>query len=137
MMTAERKRIVTRLRRLGKTKTQAESARALDLERQWVHKLASLYGIKFKQQKVKPKPMLCPRCDFRKIGSVRCLRCYWTPARIKKLREKYGLSQVAMSYVILKMNVWACTRWENGGVTPSRRALEKLELANDSPNKAV
>ncbi len=129
-MTAERKRIVARLRRLGKTKTQAESARALSLERQWVHKLGGMYGIKFKQHKVKPKPMLCPRCDFRKNGVRKCLRCYWTPVRIKKLRERLSLSQVDMSYQVLGMNVFTVQRWESGKITPSRRALEKLELAN-------
>ena len=132
MMTSERKKIVTALRRLGKTKTQAQSARALGLERQWVHKLSGMYGIVVKRQKVKPKPKLCRRCDFRKNGYTRCLRCKWTPSRIKRLRERLGLSQVDMSYQMLGMNVWACTRWESGGGTPSRRALEKLEVANEN-----
>jgi len=129
MMTPERKRTVVSLRRLGKTKTQAEAARALGLERQWVHKLSGMYGIKFRRQKVAPRPQLCTRCDFRKDGSKKCLRCYWTPARIKKLRLRYDLSQVDMSYKILGMNVWAVTRWESGKITPSRNALIKLEEA--------
>ena len=116
-MTPERRKIVISLRRLGKTKTQAEAAREIGLERQWVHRLGVMYGIKFKRQ-VKTKPILCNRCDFRKNGSKTCLRCKWTPARIRKLRRDYDMSQVDMAYHILDMNVWAVVRWESGKNAP-------------------
>ena len=83
-MTPERRKTVRALRRLGRTKTQAEAARALSLERQWVNKLKTMYGIKFKEVK-RPKPQLCGKCDFRKDGFKKCLRCKWTPTRIKRL----------------------------------------------------
>lgn len=127
MMSPERRKTVQALRRLGKSKTQAEAARALKLERQWVHKLGRMYGINFKKQKKAPKPQLCSRCDFRRNGSKACLRCKWTPTRIKKLRGRLGMSQVDMSYKLLGMHVWAVSRWEKGDVSPSRKALEKLE----------
>lgn len=127
-MTPERRKTVHSLRRLGRTKTQAEAARALGLERQWVWKLKVMYGIKFKEAK-RPKPRLCGRCDFHIDGRDRCLRCKWTPTRIKRLRNRLGMSQVDMSYHILDMHVWAVGRWESGDVTPSRSSLEKLEEA--------
>ncbi len=122
------KTTVRKLRGMARTMTQAEAARSLGVERQWVHKLALRYGVVFRRRAIASKRPLCGRCSYRKDG-LGCLRCKWTPRRIKKLRKRYGLSQVRMSYEVFHMNVWTCGRWENANVQPSRSSLEKLEAA--------
>ena len=120
---------IDRLRNLArKGKTQSQAARALGVSRQRVYTMSRDYGIRFAAQTGARKSPICSRCDYRKNGS-RCLRCKWTPSRIKKLRRDYGLSQVRMSYEVLDMNVWTFTRWENSVVRPSRSSLGKLEVA--------
>ena len=126
----ERKKVVAELRRLGKTMTQAGAARVLGLDRQWAHTLSGKHDIMFKRRKTAPKVRACTRCGFRKRERKNCLRCKWTPARIRKLRQRYDMSQVDFGYHILDMNVWAVVRWESGKIAPSRRALEKLEAAD-------
>ena len=117
------------LRRLARTKTQAEAAQALDISRQRVFVLSRAHKITFCALSLRARSLLCSRCRYAKNGNKVCLRCKWTPSRIRRLRKRYGLSQVNMSYKILGLNVWAVTRWENGRIKPSRRSLEKLELA--------
>lgn len=122
-------RMVRKLRVVARRKTQAEASRDLKVTRQRIHALARDYGIKFREQAAVPTLRMCVRCDYAKGDNKTCLRCKWTPRRIRQLRRRYGLSQVKMSYEILGMNVWAVTRWESGQIKPSRRSLEKLELA--------
>lgn len=121
--------IVRRLQRLAPSMTQAEAAEKLGLYRQQVHKLAQDHGIKFYRQRTAPKPRLCDECAYRLNRRQVCLRCKWTPKRVKRLRERYGKSQIDMSLTVIGMNVWSFTRWESGGVQPSRRALMLLEKA--------
>lgn len=128
-MPLDKRKTVRRLRRLAKTHTQASAARVLGVSRQIVHKLAQKYCIRFSSRRTTPKPPTCRRCAFRKNGASRCLRCKWTPTRVRRLRERYGLSQIKMSMEVVGMNVWAVHRWENGVTAPSPRALEKLEAA--------
>lgn len=136
-MTPHRVRTIKKLRRLAKTMTQAQAARRLGVRRQYVHELARDYGIRFRSQPKVAGSSLdrrCGRCAFR-IGRARaCLRCKWTPERVKRLRKRYGLSQVRMALDVLEMNVWACRRWESGGINPSRRALGLLEDAERNIN---
>lgn len=121
--------IVRRLQRLAPSMTQAEAARRMGIYRQQVHKLAQDYGIKFFRQRMAPKPRLCTKCAYRLNRRGVCLRCKWTPQRVKQLREHYDMSQIEMSLNVLGMHVWAFTRWESGRVQPSRRALVALEKA--------
>ncbi len=126
-MTPKRSNTLRRLRRLAKTMTQAQAAAKLHVHRQWVHELARDYGIRFRGQ---PKATIlrrCPTCTFLLRGAPKCLRCKWTPKRIKRLRKRYGVSQVGMSLDILGMNVFACQKWESGGVLPAPRSLKRLE----------
>lgn len=126
-MTPARDAIVRKLRRMSRTMTQAEAARVLHISRQGVHQLAQDYGIPFRRQRAAAKPQMCHRCDYRMNGYKACLRCKWTPRRVRRLRERHGLSQIKMSLEVLQMHVWACTRWESGRVRPRRRSLVLLE----------
>lgn len=123
---------VARLRNLAKTKTQAESARALGLTRGRVSQIAGDERIKFRpspRPKRRVLPPVCKRCRIALNGNKRCLRCKWTPTRIKRLRKSLGLSQVVMS-IKLGRNLWAVQRWEARKSLPNRKsclALERLE----------
>jgi DNA-binding transcriptional regulator YiaG len=126
-MTSNRVKTIKRLRRLAKTMTQAQAAERLNVHRQWVHVLAHDYGIRFRGQP-KARPLRrCDTCAFKLCDAPRCLRCKWTPKRIKRLRERYGLSQINMSVHVLRMNVFACQRWETGRALPAPRSLRLLE----------
>ena len=129
-MDKTKRGFIKHLRHLGRTMTAAEAAREFDPEfsRQYIHAVAKEYGIKFKDQQFAKKPERCRKCDFRSNGSTSCLRCKWTPTRVRRLRERIGLSQVDMSLKI-GMNVWAFARWENRYNRPSRTSLAKLEKA--------
>jgi DNA-binding transcriptional regulator YiaG len=53
----------------------------------------------------------------------------WTPARIRKLRKRLGLTQEQFAHK-LGVTFVSVNRWENGHSTPtglSARALEALE----------
>lgn len=126
-MELTRSRTLKKLRRLAPKMSQAEAARELGLHRQWVHKLGQDHGIVFRRQRVVVRPRVCSRCEFRVGEHKTCLRCKWTPARIRRLRSRLGVSQYVMSIVVLKMNVWACSRWERELSHPSRKALTLLE----------
>jgi len=123
----------TQLRDLAPTMTQAEAARALKISRARVGQLASAHEIAFVERDVAPAPVYCGRCRRRlHDGYSYCLRCKWTPRAIKRLRKRYGLSQVRMSVDVLKMNLWSCARWESGRHKPNRQSLvllEALEIA--------
>lgn len=124
-----RAKTVRKLRRMAPTMTQAAAAQELGLYRQQVHMLAQDYGIKFYRQRTAPKPRLCGKCAYRLTRRGKCLRCKWTPRRVKQLRERYDMSQIEMALNVLEMYVWAFARWESGRVQPSRRALVALEKA--------
>lgn len=134
-MTPARRKLLKRLRHMAPVMTQAEAARKLGTHRQRVNRLAQDYGIRFHRRPVAPKPRMCRVCDARVNEVERCLRCKWTPDRVKRLRRRYGLSQIKMSLEVLGMNVWACSRWENVRAHPSRRGLAALERAEQSLKK--
>jgi transcriptional regulator with XRE-family HTH domain len=128
---------VTKLRKLAKTKTQAEAARVLHLTRGRVSQIAGDERIKFRHLS-RPKhrtPRVCNRCRVSLNGRESCLRCKWTPARIKRLRKSLGLSQVAMSIEKLRRNVWCVQRWERGVQIPSRESLQRLEALERSSQR--
>ena len=122
--------LVRKLTSLAKTMTQSEAARALGLDRRRVHVLSHEYGIPFKHQRMISRRRRCLTCATRLISKYpNCLKCKWTPARIKELRASYGLSQIRMSLEIIKMNVWAVQRWENSHAAPTARSMMRLERA--------
>lgn len=125
-MTPRREATIEQLRALARTMTQSQAAASLGVNRQWVNQLAHEYGIRFRNQQ-STRARRCRRCAYRLRDAPKCLRCKWTPARVRKLRERYGLSQIRMALEVIKMNVWACMRWENGRNRPAARALARLE----------
>lgn len=127
MMTPNRVRTIRTLRRLAKTMTQAQAARLLRVHRQWVHELARDYGIRFRGRPKVRSLRRCVDCTFVLRGARRCLRCKWTPERIRRLRERYGVSQIKMSLDVLGVSVFSCQRWESGRVDPAPRSLDLLE----------
>lgn len=126
-MTPKRERTVKRLQHLAKTMTQSEAASRLRVHRQWVQELARDHGIRFRGRP-RVRPRRCATCSFL-VGTSVCLRCKWTTRRIKRLRRRYGLSQIRMALDILGLSVFAYQRWESGRVDPAPRSLELLEKA--------
>ncbi|KKN60703.1 hypothetical protein LCGC14_0529020 [marine sediment metagenome] len=119
--------VIQRLRSLARVMTQAQAARATGLSPARVSQIADEKGITFLTRPPRPKRSRCASCMFPRDGTRRCLRCKWTPARIKTLRQGLGLSQVDMAFKVLHMNVWAVQRWESGHCRPGRAALVRLE----------
>lgn len=127
-MTPHEKKTVAQLRKLARTGTQSEAARILNRTKQWVHTLAHRHGIQFCVAPTKQQPARCKRCAAVLEDSF-CLRCKWTGKKIKALRLRYGLGQMAFARDILGMNIFACKRWERGFFYPSPHALRLLEDA--------
>lgn len=123
MTTAEK------LRQLAPTHTQAEAAAALQITKQRVHQVASEHGIVFVEHRRRTVAR-CEQCRSRTDGAE-CLRCKWTPARIKRLRRRLRMSQVAMS-LALGMNIYAVHRWEREIVKPSADSLRALDAIERS-----
>ena len=108
-MDKTKRGFIKHLRHLGRTMTAAEAARTFNpgYTRQYIHAVAKEYGIKFKDQQFAKKPERCRKCQFRANGSASCLRCKWTPTRVRRLRERSGLAQVDRSREI-GSKVWTC-----------------------------
>lgn len=123
---------VKRLRKLGETLTQAGAARKLKVSRAYVGQLAKQYDIQFVVREVADAPSICTRCRRqRHVGHDRCLRCYWTPNRIRTLRQRSSLSSQEWSIEVLEMAIWTAGRWESGANHPNRKSLVLLETLND------
>ena len=119
---------VKRLRQLGKRMTQSEAARYLEVSRAYVGQLAITHDIQFVVRDVVVPPTYCSRCKRqRHAGYDRCLRCHWTPTRIRALRRRYVLGQEPWSRLVLKMAPWTAGRWESAANKPNRKSLVLLE----------